>query len=1169
MRLLEKLDDMPSPEEEDRIRLELDRMRAKLTRYASPQKAASDYRAYPSLSNPRFNDVLFWKKEFQRFRSLPQEALPSNQTLDEQAHNKCGTKSFRLMAHQAFVDQYLNSAHTPYRSMLLYHGVGVGKTCTAIRVAERYLDTLEQGLGSGKLSPDQRVLVILPTNLKDNFRKQLFDIEKVKMIQGRYALNETHQCMGSKYMEKVPKYALLPPGDLDKRVRQVISTRYHMMGFVEFANFVERMRESIQKTDVDEASVERRFQMHLRHVFSNRLMIIDEVQNVRTESEESRKLVPPILMRVLQHGQNNKLLLMTATPMYNDAHEIVFLLNMLLANDKRPLIKNKDLFKEASKTKATATALRESRIQELFRGYVSYMRSENPLTFPKRFYPGVNRDPQILSKKEIPGVDIKGKAIPADQRLQGLEIVKSVFGKVQRKVYKQWQESTNLSLLEQEEETEATEEKSHSQSTADILDAEDGVVSNTLQRAVQISNIVYQQPDTLADITQTYGEKGFSRVFKRIKGDGKSAGASGGDGGPLLRVKYDPKAVAEAGGYHLSPELIGEYAAKMKTIVDRILNSDGIVYVYSFYLHSGIIPLAIALEHVGFANANGTNVLVWDNPKKAPKPFYVKPGVQAKYAFLSRNKSLTPDFDKQVQRIRGKANQIGEDIKVILGTSVSAEGIDFKRIREIHLLEPWYHLNRIEQIIGRAIRNCSHIDLPIEKRNVTVYHHASVTHETLTPKIPESIDLRIYKIATNKQVLIEKVEQALQSAAVDCMLHKDALQSHYVIPKAITSQGTTLKKVALGGVSKSGESCAFSDPHKHSAFVDTSTFDPAFYEQDQTYYERLVIATLAKQTHRISYSHLLDALRNEFQSPYDEEMIQWILSILIAQGKVLYLSDKYSLPSKTPGRSIEDVRVRVQLSDALLDLKPISQKRSKKEKLLGTDADVDSDSDEYDTEGSAGPLLAKLEKMFHASLQRFLPSARKHFYTIFVDAFLDQLPLKAYMELCRAIVKYPSEFSKENFGKELYNSMERGSLALKQGSETTFYIPHQETFRIFASDGTHEEIAPIQRPKLLDRLRKTILPKDSELKGFMKVNKGELQFKIFPTEKRTTGGSVCSSSNQEFIQSRLSEDYKTLFDASANAKKIDLCLALQILYRAEKKGRVFARPLQYYLLKSA
>ena len=62
----------------------------------------------------------------------------------------------------------------------------------------------------------------------------------------------------------------------------------------------------------------------------------------------------------------------------------------------------------------------------------------------------------------------------------------------------------------------------------------------------------------------------------------------------------------------------------------------------------------------------------------------------------------------------------GENIKVILGNSVTSEGMDFKNIREIHVLDPWYHLYKIEQIIGRGIRYCSHSFHPKNKQNVTV-----------------------------------------------------------------------------------------------------------------------------------------------------------------------------------------------------------------------------------------------------------------------------------------------------------------------------------------------------------------------------------------------------------------------------------------------------------------
>ena len=60
---------------------------------------------------------------------------------------------------------------------------------------------------------------------------------------------------------------------------------------------------------------------------------------------------------------------------------------------------------------------------------------------------------------------------------------------------------------------------------------------------------------------------------------------------------------------------------------------------------------------------------------------------------------------------------LDEIIKVILLSKAGNEGLDFKCIRQIHILEPWYNLNKIEQIIGRCIREGSHLSLPPEKRN--------------------------------------------------------------------------------------------------------------------------------------------------------------------------------------------------------------------------------------------------------------------------------------------------------------------------------------------------------------------------------------------------------------------------------------------------------------------
>ena len=58
-----------------------------------------------------------------------------------------------------------------------------------------------------------------------------------------------------------------------------------------------------------------------------------------------------------------------------------------------------------------------------------------------------------------------------------------------------------------------------------------------------------------------------------------------------------------------------------------------------------------------------------------------------------------------------------------------AEGLDFKFIRQVHILEPWYNMNRIEQIIGRAVRTCSHKDLPFIERNVQIYLYGTILED--------------------------------------------------------------------------------------------------------------------------------------------------------------------------------------------------------------------------------------------------------------------------------------------------------------------------------------------------------------------------------------------------------------------------------------------------------
>ena len=87
-------------------------------------------------------------------------------------------------------------------------------------------------------------------------------------------------------------------------------------------------------------------------------------------------------------------------------------------------------------------------------------------------------------------------------------------------------------------------------------------------------------------------------------------------------------------------------------------------------------------------------------------------------------------------------------------------------------MDSWYHLNRLEQIIGRAIRYCSHAALPAEKRNTTIYLYASV----LPPEYrKETGDLYSYRVAFKKGQQVGRVSRVMKQYAIDCNLNHDAI----------------------------------------------------------------------------------------------------------------------------------------------------------------------------------------------------------------------------------------------------------------------------------------------------------------------------------------------------------------------------------------------------------
>ena len=147
---------------------------------------------------------------------------------------------------------------------------------------------------------------------------------------------------------------------------------------------------------------------------------------------------------------------------------------------------------------------------------------------------------------------------------------------------------------------------------------------------------------------------------------------------------------------------------------------------------------------------------------------------------------FTGDADKQerdlVQKIeQDKDNVDGKLMKIIFFSSAGAEGITLYNIRQIHIIEPYWNEAKIEQLIGRGIRYCSHKMLPIEERVVNVFRYNSVKNkkyiEGNSKNIDENklktVDNDIESSARNKNNVLESFYDAMKEVAVDCELAKN------------------------------------------------------------------------------------------------------------------------------------------------------------------------------------------------------------------------------------------------------------------------------------------------------------------------------------------------------------------------------------------------------------
>jgi superfamily II DNA or RNA helicase len=727
------------------------------------------YKSYQSVESPTFQSSLLSKKEFIDRKIAREDTIDD---FEKAAYASCITSDgdFKLSESQAFVRNYI-SPRTPYNSLLLYHDVGVGKTCSAISIAERF--------------PDFKCIIIAPLNVQSAFRAQMFDVSKLSRTNDR--VTKSNQCTAFRFVDGNTSD---DDATIDARAQKMINSRYAFTGFKKFANMLAKLS--------DDEIVEQ----YNKYVF-----IVDEAHNLRSQKDESKPAYAA-MKRLLKLVRGNKLILLTATPMFNDPREVLDLVNLLLVNDGRKPLKKKTIFdKEGNLIDG------ESLIKGMV-GYVSHVSGRNPLRFPVILTPDSDGDANVLKVNAIPRLDVHGNLIPVEHRIKDSKIVGSVMSPFQYQKYVEHSGTkvtyVNVKVIENEDDT------------SDI--------PPSFRPGFEVSNVSFPIDNGAKDSSSL-----FWSCFRRVPGK-------------EFAVNYVPDIPR-----FLAMPALGTYSCKFKTIIDRIATSEGIVFVYSRFLWAGLIPFAIALEHAGYGRHGRRNILNETNGYD-----------YGRYIILTSDNRICnkSTFASDLASVVREDNKDGNKIKIILACGVATEGIDFKCVRSVHLIDPWYHSNKVSQIIGRASRNCSHGYLVPNKRTVTVYMHAATGSDR------ETVDINAYRISEVKQRRISAIENIMKSVSVDCVLNKHAQQDEALKLSTIdlhTAQGTVLKNYRVGRNLNTSEGICIVDSQSNSSKeeteVDESTHDPWYHAEDLV--EKRLSEIIQEYGKRGTKEFYLDDLRKD------------------------------------------------------------------------------------------------------------------------------------------------------------------------------------------------------------------------------------------------------------------------------------------------------------------
>ena len=279
-------------------------------------------------------------------------------------------------------------------------------------------------------------------------------------------------------------------------------------------------------------------------------------------------------------------------------------------------------------------------------------------------------------------------------------------------------------------------------------------------------------------------------------------------GGASYKERLDRaiKNIEEHSSDFLTPEALQTYSPKFLHILENIddpTNHPGLHLVYSqFRTAEGIGLFSLVLEKNGFARfrikKNHLNIWEIDIPEvDEGKPTYaLYTGTETSEEkemlrhIYNGEWNQIPESIGSVLKSKYHNNNMGEVIKVFMITSSGSEGINLRNTRYVHIMEPYWHPVRTEQVIGRARRICSHKDLPKALQTVEVFIYLMIFSESqlksdeaielkrkdlskAIPRVPITSDQYLFEISEIKANLTAQLTDAVKESSFDCYIYSN------------------------------------------------------------------------------------------------------------------------------------------------------------------------------------------------------------------------------------------------------------------------------------------------------------------------------------------------------------------------------------------------------------